>query len=118
MTIISKGKERKKPHERRFPVAFQWKPVHVTVELIVLRLFKKRRKTHAFDEFLCFCQRFSDVFLKIKGTAVPLILFRSRNFWLLVVDEQGHCAIRDGVFIDDHLGNILLVRQVEHHIHQ
>ncbi len=49
--LFQKEKEQKKPRERDFPVAFQWKPVCFAVESIVLRLFKKRPKTQVFGGF-------------------------------------------------------------------
>ncbi len=55
------GKERKKPRESSFPVAFQWKPVCFAVESIVLRLFKTVAELEfliRFDAFVSWIQRF------------------------------------------------------------
>jgi hypothetical protein len=76
-----KGKERKKPRESDFPVAFQWKPVHCAVDSIVLRLFKNSLNTRVFEVFLCFCQQFLITFPKNKGAwgAFVLTLKHSRR---------------------------------------
>jgi len=44
------------------------------------------------------------------------LLFCTRNFGLLVVNQQWFTAVSDGIFINDDLGNILLIRQFKHDI--
>ncbi len=96
----------------------QLKPLCIIVESIVLRLFKKLPKTGSFRQFFAI---FAGILAKtgrFRRNRDPNELFRPGNLLLLMVNQQRLCAIGDGVLINDYLGNILLVRQVEHHIQQ
>jgi len=81
---------------------------------IVLRLFKKLMKRGVFSPFLVIFTLFS----RKERASIGPRLFCARHLLWLVVNQQRLGAVGDGVFVNDNLGNILLVGQLKHDIQQ